>query len=134
MKTQQSARAKLRGSEPLMAIGEFALVAVIFVAARYGLIPLSKTPFLFALGWLSLQIRGLRWKDLGLVRFRSWLVTLALGAAVGMGMELLDLFVTKPLEVRLLSRPPDLSTFRPMIGNLKLALLALVAAWVLAAF
>jgi membrane protease YdiL (CAAX protease family) len=49
-------------------------------------------------------------------------------------MELLDLFVTKPLEVRFLGRPPDLSTFRPMIGNLKLASLALVAAWVLAAF
>ena len=48
-------------------------------------------------------------------------------------MELLDLFVTKPLEARFLGRPPDLSDFLPLVGNLKLSLLALLGAWVLAA-
>jgi len=48
-------------------------------------------------------------------------------------MELLDLFVTKPLEARFLGRPPDLSDFLSLVGNLKLSLLALLGAWVLAA-
>jgi prevent-host-death family protein len=52
----------------------------------------------------------------------------------GVAMELLDLFVTKPLEISLLGRPPDLSDFLPLVGNAKLALVALLFAWVLAAF
>ncbi len=117
----------------LLALGELALVASVFVADRHGLIPLSKTPFLLALGWVSLRIRGVRWRDLGLVRFRNWSTTLAIGAAAGIGMELLDLFVTKPLEVRFLGSPPDLSDFLPLVGNLKLTLLGLLAVWVVAA-
>jgi uncharacterized protein len=117
----------------LLAIAELALVAGVFAADRHGLVPLSKTPFLLALGWASLRIRGLRWRDLGLARFRSWAATLALGATAGTAMELLDLFVTKPLEARLFGGPPDLSDFLPLVGNLKLSLLALLGAWVLAA-
>jgi membrane protease YdiL (CAAX protease family) len=117
----------------LLALGEIALVVGIFIADRHRLIPLSKTPFLLALGWVSLRIRNLRWVDLGFARFRNWPVTLAIGAAAGAAMELLDLFVTKPLEVRVFGRPPDLSDFLPLVGNLKLFLLALVAVWVLAA-
>jgi membrane protease YdiL (CAAX protease family) len=117
----------------LLAVGELALVAGVFIADRHKLVPLSKTPFLLALGWASLRIRGVRWADLGLTRFRSWPATLAIGAAAGIAMELLDLFVTKRLEVRVLGRPPDLSDFLPLVGNIELALLSLVAAWVLAA-
>ena len=117
----------------LLGVAELALVAGVFVADRYRLVPLSKTPFLLALGWVSLRIRGLRWRDVGLARFRSWPATLALGAAAGTAMELLDLFVTKPLEARFLGRPPDLSDFLPLLGNVKLSLLALLGVWVLAA-
>jgi uncharacterized protein len=117
----------------LLALAEIALVVGIFIASRYGFIPLSRTPFLLALGWLSLRIRDVRWADLGLARFRNWPMTLAIGAGAGTGMELLDLFVTKPLEVRVLGRPPDLSDFLALVGNPKLFLLALVAVWVVAA-
>jgi uncharacterized protein len=117
----------------LLAFGELVLVAGVFIADRYGLVPLSKTPFLLALGWASLRIRGIRWADLGLARFRSWPATLAIGAAAGAAMELLDLFVTKALETRFLGAPPDLSDFVPLVGNVKLTVLALVAVWVLAA-
>jgi membrane protease YdiL (CAAX protease family) len=135
MPTVESSETKLRWMNGrLVAIGEFALVAVVFVADGYGLIPLSKTPFLLALGWLSLRMRGLHWRDVGLERFRSWPMTLVVGVAVGVGMELLDLLVTKPMQVRFLGGPPDISAFRPMVGNLKLALLGWAATWTLAAF
>ncbi len=126
-------RGTVRAVISLLTLGELALVAAVFVADRHHLIPLSKTPFLLALGWVSLRMRGLRWRDLGLVRFRNWSTTFAIGTAAGIGMELLDLFVTKPLEVRFLGRPPDLSDFLPLVGNLKLSVLALLAIWVLAA-
>src|SRR5262249_26615337 len=133
--TVESSGTKLRWmNRRLVAIGELALVAAVFVADGYGLIPLSKTPFLLALGWLSLRMRGLRWRDVGLARFRSWPMTLVLGGVVGFGMEVLGLFVTKPMQVRFLGGAPDLSALRPMVGNLKLALFGWAAAWTLAAF
>ncbi len=116
-----------------LAFCELALVAAVFVADQHHLIAFSKTPFLFALGWISLRIRGVRWRDVGLLRFRNWFTTLAIGAAAGIGMELLDLLVTKLLEVRLLGRPPDLSDFLPFVGNFKQSLLALLLIWVMAA-
>lgn len=51
-----------------LALVEFALVALIFYADHRGWIPISKTPELFLLGWLSLRLRKLRWRDVGLTR------------------------------------------------------------------
>jgi len=86
-----------------------------------------------AVGWISLRLRGLRWSDVGFTRPPAWAKPLLLGAAAGMAMEALDLFVTKPLEARWLGAPPDLDTFRPLIGNVKLLGVGLVLAWVMAA-
>jgi hypothetical protein len=57
---------------------EFLIVALIFYADYRHLIPVSKTPELLLLGWLSLRVRKLRWRDIGLTRYRSWPVTVAL--------------------------------------------------------
>ena len=119
---------------PWLAVGEVALVAAVIIADRYGLVPLSNTPFLLALGWISLRFRGLRWRDVGLVRPRSWLRTLAIGSLAGIAMELLALFVTEPLFARLVGRHPDLSDFRPLVGNLGFLLGILVLSWLMAAF
>jgi hypothetical protein len=37
-----------------LALGEFTVVVLIFVADWLHVVPLSKTPFLFLLGWISL--------------------------------------------------------------------------------
>jgi membrane protease YdiL (CAAX protease family) len=49
-------------------------------------------------------------------------------------MELLQLFVSQPLLMRWTGEPPDLEVFRSLRGNLKLLLLLVVLAWVVAAF
>jgi len=118
----------------LLALGEIGVVTLIFIADWHHLIPFSKTPVLFLLGWLSLRLRKIGWRDVGLRRFRSWGATLAYGAAGGIDIELLELFVTQPLLVGLTGKQPDLEDFRPLTGNPKLFLLALVLAWVLAGF
>jgi membrane protease YdiL (CAAX protease family) len=121
-------------NSPWLLLAEVVLFVLIFIAQQQGLIPVSKVPFLFLVCWLSLRIRGLRWRDIGLARFRSWSVTLGLGAALGVAMELLQLFVTQPLLVSVTKRDPDLSFFRRLVGNPKLLVLMLLLVWTLAAF
>jgi membrane protease YdiL (CAAX protease family) len=117
-----------------LALAELGLVALLFVADKYHLVPLTKTPFLLLLAWVSLRVRRVRWKDIGLTRNNSWRMTLAVGVGAGLGLELFQLFVTQPLLVSLIGKPPDLSDFRSVTGNVKLTLLLVVASWTLAAF
>jgi membrane protease YdiL (CAAX protease family) len=100
----------------------------------YGVVPYTSTPFLLALGWVSLRLRGLRWPHVGLSRPPSWGRALLVGAVAGLAMELFATYVTVPLLSRLAGRPPELSDFRPLVGNVGLLLVAVVANWVLAAF
>ncbi len=117
-----------------LALGELALVVAFAVADLSGAIPLSKTPFLLALGWLSLRLRGLGWRSVGFARPRNWTQALALGSLAGIAMELLSTFVTVPFWSRLTGQPPELSGFRPLVGNLQQLLVWQVANWPLAAF
>ena len=117
-----------------MAVGELLVVALFFVADALHYIPVSKTPFLLVLGWISLRLRGSRWRDVGLRRYRSWPTTLTLGVAAGVLLESFQLFVSQPLLVHLLNRQPDLEEFRPLIGNLRWTLFFIALAWTLAAF
>jgi hypothetical protein len=116
-----------------LALAEFAVVAGLFYADVHHHIYVSKTPYLFVLGWDSLRLRGMRWKDVGFERPRSWGKALLMGVAVGICMEGLELFVTQPLLTRWLGKMPDLSDFADMVGNLKLFLIYVVLVWVLGA-
>jgi hypothetical protein len=87
-----------------MAVAEFILIALIFFADHKHLVPVSKTPFLLVLGWISLRLRGLRWRSVGLTRKRSWPLTIALGVAAGLAMEVIELFVTQPLLIHFSGR------------------------------
>jgi uncharacterized protein len=115
-------------------VGECAVVALFFIADWQGLIPLSKTPFILLFAWLSLRLRKLRWRDLGLKLYRSWGMTIGLGIAGGIAIEAFELFVSHPLLIWLTGTPPDLEDFRILTGNLKTTLLAIALAWILAAF
>ncbi len=118
----------------LFALCEFAIVVLIFVADWKHMIPLSKTPFLLLVGWISIRLRGLRWRDIGLSRYKTWLQTLLTGCACGVAIEAFELFVSQPFFMRITGKPPDLSDFYPLIGNAKLLALGLAGAWSLAAF
>lgn len=117
-----------------LALGELVVVALIFWADFKHHIYFSKTPYLLLFGWISLGVRKLRWRDVGLKRFRNWKATLGWGIAAGLLLEGFELFVSQPILVRLLGKQPDLEDFRALTGNLKLTLIFLALAWVLAAF
>jgi hypothetical protein len=112
-----------------LAVGELVVVALVFVADFKHLIFFSKTPYLLLFGWLSLWVRKLRWRDVGLSRFRNWKTTLGLGIVAGLLLEGFELLVSQPMLVRLLGKQPDFEDFHPLIGNLKLTLISLVFAW-----
>ena len=113
---------------------EVASFVLIFVARQRHLLPVSKIPYLFLVCWLSLRLRGLRWKDVGLGLFRSWAVTLGLGVALGVALESLQLFATQPFIAWVTGKGPDLSSFRHVSGNPTLLGVMLLLVWVLAAF
>src|SRR2546429_9953197 len=52
--------------KPILAVCEFATVAILFWADVHHHIFISKTLYLFPLAWFSLSVRGLRWRDVGL--------------------------------------------------------------------
>ena len=116
-----------------LALFEFAIVAAIFLADLHGHIYLSKTPYLFLLGWASLRLRGLRWKHVGFARPQKWGYALWAGIAAGTLMEVFELFVSQPLLTRWLGKMPDLSDFADLVGNLKMTLLFLALVWTLGA-
>jgi membrane protease YdiL (CAAX protease family) len=113
---------------------EFALIVAIYVARQQHLLKLSATPYLLVVAWISLRLRSVQWKQIGFTRYRTWVTTVLLGIACGVGLELFDLFGKQPLLTRLLGKPPDLSKFPAVRGNLKLALVMIAIIWILAAF
>jgi uncharacterized protein len=125
-------RLALRGN-PIMPLFEFAIVGAIFFADQQHHIYLSKTPYLLALGWVSMALRGIGCRDLGLDFTPHWQRLALFGMLLGIGMEALELFITQPLLVVLTGHYPDLSEFRDVIGNGRLLLIMLAGSWVLAA-
>lgn len=113
---------------------EVAILACLFVADAYHHILLSKTPYLFLLGWASLRWRGMRWKDVGFTRPRCWGVAMLVGVLFGLFIEAFELFISQPLLARWMGKMPDLSNFSALHGNLKVTLIYLFLIWILAAF
>jgi hypothetical protein len=112
---------------------EFLIVALIIYADHRKLIPFSKTPELLLLGWISLRVRRLRWRDVGFTRYRSWPATIGIGVVLGGLLETFQLLVTQPILARLIGRQPDLELFRMLTGNIKVTLLFIALSWTLAA-
>jgi len=112
---------------------EFALIVAVYVARQHHILKVSATPYLFLLAWISLRLRGFQWKQIGFTGFRTWKTTLLLGIISGTSLELFDLFGKQPFLTRILGKPPDLSNFSAVRGNLKLALLMIALLWVMAA-
>ncbi len=112
---------------------EFGIVAALFYADIHHHIYISKTPYLFLLGWASLRLRGFCWKDVGFSRPDRWNKALVIGVVVGVAMELVELFISQPLLARWFGKMPDLSDFNDMVGNLKVFLFFLVLVWTLGA-
>ena len=117
-----------------LALVELLLVAGIYVGRQHHILKVSATPYLFLLGWVSMRVRGVTWKEIGFARYRNWGTTLLLGVMSGAALEAFDLFGKQPLLTRIMGKPPDLSGFLAVRGDWKYALVAVLLIWILAAY
>jgi len=117
-----------------LAVLEFTLLVGIYLADWGHLVIPSKVPYLLAIAWISLYLRQLRWRDVGFRLYRDWPTTLAIGVAAGVAMEMLELFCTQPLLVRITGQMPDLSAFSRVAGNVRWLAISLALTWTLFAF
>lgn len=126
-------RQSLRNSRLIIAV-DLALVAVVFAGVHYHwrFIVFSRTPYLLALAWISMRVRGISWRDLGLRFDQGWQRLIMVGIAAGFAMEALELFVTQPYLVQLTGQYPDLTDFKELIGNPRVLLEAIAVSWLLA--
>ena len=113
---------------------EVALFALIFWADGAGLVPLSKTPFLFLVAWISLRLRGLGWRSAGLEVDRRWASLVGIGIAAGAAFWAFEYFVENPVLYRLTGRYPDLDVFESLVGNIRLLAILIAFNLVFAAF
>lgn len=121
-----------RGPWSLLAAESLA-IAIVFGLDAVHRIPVSKTPFLLIIGWLSLRLRGARWRDVGLRRGPSLRRLAYLGIMGGIVLETFQLTITQPLVARAFGAQPDLHVFASLEGNLPKSALYLVLVWVIAA-
>ena len=117
-----------------MAAAEVALAAAVVVGHNvYHAWP-NEVLLLIVVGLASLMIRHQSPRSVGFVRPASWLRTILMAAVTAVGLQVVSTYVTEPLMTHFGSRPADLSEFRPLVGNLRLALGALAVVWTFAAF
>jgi hypothetical protein len=125
----------ISASDRARAAAELLLAGALVIGANLlDVVPISETPWLVVIGWLSLRLRGLGWRDLGLRRPESWVVIVLTALLAAVALQLFSEFVSTPIIERLTGERPDLSGFRPLVGNLPLTLAMFAAIWVLAAF
>lgn len=120
---------------PLVAGAEVAVAAALVVGANvYDIVPISETPWLVAIGWLSLRMRGRSWKSVGLARPAGWGKTFLIAFFAAAALQIFSEFVAEPAIESLTGSRQDLSSFQDLVGNLPASLIMLVLVWTLAAF
>jgi uncharacterized protein len=109
------------------------LLALGFVLLTAFELLLTPTILLLIVGWLSLWLRRVGWRGVGLRRPLNWGRTLLIAILGGLGYQALDILLIAPLLERITGVPIDLSQFDLLRGNLLLTLFALLFSWTLAA-
>lgn len=117
----------------LLIVVELLIAASFVVMHMRGVVP-TETPFILLIGWLSLWLRGVGWRGVGLRRPASWKRTLLIALFVGIVFQFASLYALEPLLARFTGKLPDVSQFASLVGNPVLLLIWLAVAWTLAAF
>ena len=112
---------------------EFLLIIAGLVIYALGYLPFPILP-LIVVAWISLHLRHLRWRDVGLRRPAKWLPIIALALLIGIGYQAVDIFLIAPLLQKLTGEAIDLSQFGVLKGNLLGLIISLAVTWTEAAF
>ncbi len=112
---------------------EILLVLACIILIATGIFPFAIL-LLFVIAWVSLYIRHMSWRAVGLARPSHWGVTLGLGVLIGVGYQALDTVLIGPLLQRITGEAVNLSQFNILRGNLTALIASLILTWTEAAF
>jgi membrane protease YdiL (CAAX protease family) len=124
--------ALLRGSRIAAGL-ELLMVPLLLVLQAAGVLR-NPSLLLLIFGWLSLWVRRMGWRQVGLARPAHWPATVLAAIIIGVAYNALDIRVLLPLLHRLTGEPLELGQFNSMQGDLGALLLSLALIWPLAAF
>jgi membrane protease YdiL (CAAX protease family) len=117
-----------------LAIVELVLAIAVLYAGLVGHLPFSATPYLLIVAAVFLWWRGPGWRAIGLRRPAHWPRTLLVALALG-AYQFPSLYVVEPALARLTGGAlPDVSLFRPLVGDEQRLAFWLAISWTLAAF
>ena len=113
---------------------EIIFTVFVVIAIEFGWINQYIIFGVFIYAWLSLWLRGKGWSDFGLKKPQSWKRTLLLAVLVGIIFQALSLYVIEPFLGKLTGNIPDVSVFKPLVGNVAQLIFFLGLSWTFAAF
>jgi len=113
---------------------EISVAIFILIAIKLGWITQFLILAVVLYAWLSLWLRGKGWSDFGLRKPDSWKKTILLALLVGIVFQALSLYVIEPFLGKLTGDIPDVSVFRPIVGNVPQLIFFLALSWTFAAF
>jgi membrane protease YdiL (CAAX protease family) len=111
------------------------LVAVLIgVGGVVGFVPVSSTPFLLILAWISLRVRHATWRSIGLFWPTHSQRAIAVGVVAGTAYQLASLYAVEPALSRMTGARPDASIFASLARNVPMLVITLTIVWTVAAF
>ncbi len=113
------------------AIVEIGVVAAFLVS---GILPGLDTYVVLLLGWASLRLRRLGWRELGLRRPSRPLQHIAAGLVLGSIWAPLDIFFVEPMVGRAMGKSVDLARLHSIAGNTGNYVIMLLVVWMLIAW
>jgi membrane protease YdiL (CAAX protease family) len=123
----------LRHRRPLIAAKILLLIPLPLALRVLGVIR-NPSLLLFLIGWVSLWLRRVGWRGVGLRRPTNWWRTILLGIGIGIAYDAADILAFLPAFRRLTGQAVELEQYGALRGNLGTLLFLLAVTWTLAAF
>jgi uncharacterized protein len=117
-----------------VAVAEALVAAAVVIGHNIFHVVPNEVVVLVLVGAVSCAARRQSPAAIGYRRPTSWSSTAAVALAVAVGLQAFSIFVVDPLAIRFTGQAADLSDFRPVVGNIKLAAIYLLVIWAFAAF
>ncbi len=113
---------------------EFGLLLFLIFARFIHVFPFSSIVYAFVFVLVSIYLRRIGLKGIGLSRPKGWKEVGILGIGVGVGFQFLSLYAIEPILAKLTGQLPDLSQFASLEGNTQFLFMWLAISWTVAAF
>lgn len=109
------------------------ILVILFIPFLWGFLPFPRTIIpLLLLAWLSLWLRQMTWKTVGLRKPNNWFKSVAAGIAVGTLAVLFGILVISPL-FRSTGQVPSTDVLSSLQGDFPLYILLIITTWLLGA-